>query len=200
MRARDRNMTCNYKYSLFWKIRDVLPFTLKLPYAISTAKTEAQLEELAQLGLSKWGPLPWSLLNWISGAESVLGWYNVTSKNNPHLERKTLGLWGPWITSFENLFLSRTLNQFWVFLGNLHIPSVSLSLNYPECPSPNVMQPSTTCNSCPFCVNLLGKGSTWQKGKPSTGLLACTGFIQEEHTATDGTSVLSGIWQRRHLQ
>ncbi|KAF6284789.1 Ras and Rab interactor 2 [Rhinolophus ferrumequinum] len=31
--------------------RDVLPFTLKLPYAISTAKTEAQLEELAQLGL-----------------------------------------------------------------------------------------------------------------------------------------------------
>lgn len=32
--------------------RDVLPFTLKLPYAISTAKTEAQLEELAQLGLS----------------------------------------------------------------------------------------------------------------------------------------------------
>uniref|UniRef100_A0AC11ASP9 Ras and Rab interactor 2 n=1 Tax=Ovis aries TaxID=9940 RepID=A0AC11ASP9_SHEEP len=32
--------------------RDVLPFTLKLPYAISTAKTEAQLEELAQLGLN----------------------------------------------------------------------------------------------------------------------------------------------------
>ncbi|XP_053430238.1 ras and Rab interactor 2 isoform X4 [Nycticebus coucang] len=31
--------------------RDVLPFTLKLPYAISTAKTEAKLEELAQLGL-----------------------------------------------------------------------------------------------------------------------------------------------------
>uniref|UniRef100_A0A8D1SYI0 Ras and Rab interactor 2 n=1 Tax=Sus scrofa TaxID=9823 RepID=A0A8D1SYI0_PIG len=31
--------------------RDVLPFTLKLPYAVSTAKTEAQLEELAQLGL-----------------------------------------------------------------------------------------------------------------------------------------------------
>ncbi|XP_034861658.1 ras and Rab interactor 2 isoform X3 [Mirounga leonina] len=31
--------------------RDVLPFTLKLPYAISTAKTEARLEELAQLGL-----------------------------------------------------------------------------------------------------------------------------------------------------
>ncbi|XP_010834900.1 PREDICTED: ras and Rab interactor 2 [Bison bison bison] len=34
--------------------RDVLPFTLKLPYAISTAKTEAQLEELAQLGLNFW--------------------------------------------------------------------------------------------------------------------------------------------------
>uniref|UniRef100_G3TTH9 Ras and Rab interactor 2 n=1 Tax=Loxodonta africana TaxID=9785 RepID=G3TTH9_LOXAF len=33
------------------RIRDVLPFTLKLPYAISTAKTEARLEELAQLGL-----------------------------------------------------------------------------------------------------------------------------------------------------
>ncbi|XP_047627559.1 ras and Rab interactor 2 isoform X4 [Phacochoerus africanus] len=34
--------------------RDVLPFTLKLPYAVSTAKTEAQLEELAQLGLNFW--------------------------------------------------------------------------------------------------------------------------------------------------
>ncbi|XP_060041971.1 ras and Rab interactor 2 isoform X6 [Erinaceus europaeus] len=34
--------------------RDVLPFTLKLPYAISTAKTETQLEELAQLGLNFW--------------------------------------------------------------------------------------------------------------------------------------------------
>ncbi|XP_075420153.1 ras and Rab interactor 2 isoform X2 [Tenrec ecaudatus] len=34
--------------------RDVLPFTLKLPYAISTAKTEAQLEDLAQLGISFW--------------------------------------------------------------------------------------------------------------------------------------------------
>ncbi|XP_040837721.1 ras and Rab interactor 2 isoform X2 [Ochotona curzoniae] len=34
--------------------RDVLPFTLKLPYAISIAKTEAQLEELAQLGLNFW--------------------------------------------------------------------------------------------------------------------------------------------------
>nr|XP_008538164.1 PREDICTED: ras and Rab interactor 2 [Equus przewalskii] len=34
--------------------RDVLPFTLKLPYAISTAKTEAHLEELAQLGLNFW--------------------------------------------------------------------------------------------------------------------------------------------------
>lgn len=30
---------------------------MKLPYAISTAKTEAHLEELAQLGLSKWVPL-----------------------------------------------------------------------------------------------------------------------------------------------
>lgn len=62
MQTRDRNMTCNYKYPLFRKIRDVLPFTLKLPYAISTAKTEAQLEELAQLGLSKWGSLSRSLL------------------------------------------------------------------------------------------------------------------------------------------
>ncbi|XP_057358672.1 ras and Rab interactor 2 isoform X3 [Manis pentadactyla] len=34
--------------------RDVLPFTLKLPYSISTAKTEAQLEDLAQLGLNFW--------------------------------------------------------------------------------------------------------------------------------------------------
>uniref|UniRef100_H0X508 Ras and Rab interactor 2 n=1 Tax=Otolemur garnettii TaxID=30611 RepID=H0X508_OTOGA len=41
-------------YCISRKIRDVLPFTLKLPYAISTAKTEAKLEELAQLGLNFW--------------------------------------------------------------------------------------------------------------------------------------------------
>lgn len=34
--------------------RDVLPFTLKLPCAIAAAKTEAELEEIAQLGLSKY--------------------------------------------------------------------------------------------------------------------------------------------------
>ncbi|XP_067148720.1 ras and Rab interactor 2 isoform X4 [Apteryx mantelli] len=34
--------------------RDVLPFTLKLPHAIAAAKTEAELEEIAQLGLSFW--------------------------------------------------------------------------------------------------------------------------------------------------
>ncbi|KAM4842286.1 ras and Rab interactor 2 isoform 2-T4 [Thomomys bottae] len=54
--------------------RDVLPFTLKLPYAISTAKTEAQLEELAQVGLNFWSssadnhppnpPPPHRLLSW----------------------------------------------------------------------------------------------------------------------------------------
>lgn len=33
--------------------RDVLPFTLKLPHAIAAAKTEADLEGIAQLGLSK---------------------------------------------------------------------------------------------------------------------------------------------------
>lgn len=33
--------------------RDVLPFTLKLPHAIAAAKTEDELEEVAQLGLSK---------------------------------------------------------------------------------------------------------------------------------------------------
>ncbi|XP_043400056.1 ras and Rab interactor 2 isoform X5 [Chelonia mydas] len=31
--------------------RDVLPFTLKLPHAIAAAKTEAELEDIAQLGL-----------------------------------------------------------------------------------------------------------------------------------------------------
>lgn len=62
MQTRNRNKKQDYKYSLFLKIRDVLPFTLKLPYAISTAMTEARLEELAQLGLSKWVPLPSSLL------------------------------------------------------------------------------------------------------------------------------------------
>ncbi|NXG35918.1 RIN2 protein, partial [Dromaius novaehollandiae] len=34
--------------------RDVLPFTLKLPHAIAAAKTEAELEEIAQLGLHFW--------------------------------------------------------------------------------------------------------------------------------------------------
>nr|XP_009671453.1 PREDICTED: ras and Rab interactor 2 [Struthio camelus australis] len=34
--------------------RDVLPFTLKLPHAIAAAKTEAELEEIAQLGLNIW--------------------------------------------------------------------------------------------------------------------------------------------------
>uniref|UniRef100_A0A8C4YD55 Ras and Rab interactor 2 n=1 Tax=Gopherus evgoodei TaxID=1825980 RepID=A0A8C4YD55_9SAUR len=32
--------------------RDVLPFTLKLPHAIAAAKTEAELEDIAQLGLN----------------------------------------------------------------------------------------------------------------------------------------------------
>ncbi|KAJ7338332.1 hypothetical protein JRQ81_011307 [Phrynocephalus forsythii] len=34
--------------------RDVLPFTLKLPHAVATATTEAQLEEVAQMGLNFW--------------------------------------------------------------------------------------------------------------------------------------------------
>ncbi|KGL76960.1 Ras and Rab interactor 2, partial [Tinamus guttatus] len=34
--------------------RDVLPFTLKLPHTIAAAKTEAELEEIAQLGLNFW--------------------------------------------------------------------------------------------------------------------------------------------------
>ncbi|XP_077789670.1 ras and Rab interactor 2 [Podarcis muralis] len=34
--------------------RDVLPFTLKLPHAIATAATEADLEQVAQLGLNFW--------------------------------------------------------------------------------------------------------------------------------------------------
>ncbi|XP_053315815.1 ras and Rab interactor 2 isoform X1 [Spea bombifrons] len=34
--------------------RDVLPFTLKLPHAIAKAKSEAELEEIAQLGVGFW--------------------------------------------------------------------------------------------------------------------------------------------------
>ncbi|KAH0618062.1 hypothetical protein JD844_017029 [Phrynosoma platyrhinos] len=34
--------------------RDVLPFTLKLPHVVATATTEAELEEVAQLGLNFW--------------------------------------------------------------------------------------------------------------------------------------------------
>ncbi|XP_077638141.1 ras and Rab interactor 2 isoform X4 [Lonchura striata] len=37
--------------------RDVLPFTLKLPHAIAAAKTEGELEEVAQLGLNFWSSL-----------------------------------------------------------------------------------------------------------------------------------------------
>lgn len=39
---------------LYFQTRDVLPFTLKLPHAIATATTETKLEEVAQLGLSKY--------------------------------------------------------------------------------------------------------------------------------------------------
>ncbi|XP_029449630.1 ras and Rab interactor 2 isoform X2 [Rhinatrema bivittatum] len=34
--------------------RDVLPFTLKLPHAISVARTEGELEDIAQLGINFW--------------------------------------------------------------------------------------------------------------------------------------------------
>lgn len=34
----------------FPSLRDVLPFTLKLPEAIASAKTQTELEEVAQLG------------------------------------------------------------------------------------------------------------------------------------------------------
>nr|XP_033795576.1 ras and Rab interactor 2 isoform X2 [Geotrypetes seraphini]XP_033795577.1 ras and Rab interactor 2 isoform X2 [Geotrypetes seraphini] len=34
--------------------RDVLPFTLKLPHSISVARTEGELEDIAQLGLNFW--------------------------------------------------------------------------------------------------------------------------------------------------
>ncbi|NWU14563.1 RIN2 protein, partial [Cephalopterus ornatus] len=37
--------------------RDVLPFTLKLPHAVAAAKTEAELEVIAQLGLDFWSSL-----------------------------------------------------------------------------------------------------------------------------------------------
>ncbi len=36
--------------SVYISIRDVLPFTLKLPEAIASAKTQKELEEVAQLG------------------------------------------------------------------------------------------------------------------------------------------------------
>lgn len=34
--------------------RDVLPFTLKLPHAIATAKSDAELEDISQLGIDFW--------------------------------------------------------------------------------------------------------------------------------------------------
>lgn len=34
-------------------LRDVLPFTLKLPEAIASAKTQKELEEVAQLGAGR---------------------------------------------------------------------------------------------------------------------------------------------------
>ncbi|KAM4693103.1 ras and Rab interactor 2 [Discoglossus pictus] len=44
-----------FKLIAFYCIsRDVLPFTLKLPLAISAAKTETELEEIAQLGIDFW--------------------------------------------------------------------------------------------------------------------------------------------------
>lgn len=47
------NVVVKTIFTLMLHNRDVLPFTLKLPHAIAAAKTEAELEEIAQLGLSK---------------------------------------------------------------------------------------------------------------------------------------------------
>ncbi|XP_053567981.1 ras and Rab interactor 2 [Bombina bombina] len=44
-----------FKLIAFYCIsRDVLPFTLKLPHAIAAAKTESELEAIAQLGIDFW--------------------------------------------------------------------------------------------------------------------------------------------------
>lgn len=49
-----------HSISLSPSLRDVLPFTLKLPEAIASAKTSAELEEVAKLGT---GLFPLFLLN-----------------------------------------------------------------------------------------------------------------------------------------
>ena len=41
------------RFFVFSPLRDVLPFTLKLPEAIASAKTQKELEEVAQLGAGK---------------------------------------------------------------------------------------------------------------------------------------------------
>lgn len=43
-------ISCVYLLPLHLPLRDVLPFTLKLPEAIASAKTQKELEEVAQLG------------------------------------------------------------------------------------------------------------------------------------------------------
>lgn len=43
-------MPNRFQTVVFLLLRDVLPFTLKLPEAIASAKTQTELEEVAQLG------------------------------------------------------------------------------------------------------------------------------------------------------
>lgn len=50
-------LTNQYVHLMVWitvsvccNFRDILPFTLKLPEAIASAKTQKELEEVAQLG------------------------------------------------------------------------------------------------------------------------------------------------------
>lgn len=55
----------------FISLRDILPFTLKLPEAIASAKTQKELEEVAQLGAGT-----------IASFFTILGY-----GSNTHLER-----------------------------------------------------------------------------------------------------------------
>ncbi|XP_038251975.1 ras and Rab interactor 2 isoform X4 [Dermochelys coriacea] len=84
--------------------RDVLPFTLKLPHAIVTAKTEAELEDIAQLGLMHSQDVSGSLKRQSPRTQDV----NGTEKPRPPPPRPPPPSINSLLTSPQ---LSRTIKQ-----------------------------------------------------------------------------------------
>lgn len=100
-------------FSLF--LRDVLPFTLKLPEAIASARTSADLEEVAKLGAGLFSNLNIYLGNknaiggiceliasWRWETEEDVSWFHCSRKQHD-LDKNTIdkgnnhASWGKWL-------------------------------------------------------------------------------------------------------